>query len=286
MRTTLLLIVFIISTFAFSANSNEDTTKIQIENLQKENESLKKEIEIIKAKSESTSVMIDNVDSMYQNNFDRMIFLFGFLGAIIVFAFPFWMQRTQKKLLKIKEEELNASNTKKINEVLKDFNEKLTKSEEKYIENLNKETENLHNTINEKTQELQQNIIEKTEYLKDYFLENNYLMRSKIFFLQRQHYKTIGNNKGYVITSLYQFENLYLSDKNKIINIYDKIRKLSEDCKDLDICIKEEYYEILLRLEKAYIKYCKDNHIIDIETFDEIKKVIQKEDLIIKKSEE
>ena len=184
MKTKLLLIVFIISTFAFSTNSNEDTTKIQIENLQKENESLKKEIEIIKAKSESSSVIIDNVDSMYQNNFDRMIFLFGFVGAIIVFAFPFWMQRTQKKLLKIKEEELNASNTKKINEVLKDFNEKLIKSEEKYIENLNKETENLHNTINEKTQELQQNIIEKTEYLKDYFLENNYLMRSKIFFLQ------------------------------------------------------------------------------------------------------
>mgnify|MGYP003609933049 CR=1 FL=1 len=117
MRTKFSLIVFIISTFAFSANSNDSITQNKIENLQKENESLKKEIEIIKIKSESTSVMIDNVDSMYQNNFDRMIFLFGSLGAIIVFASPVavffynrWLKNQQKELIELKEKELNASN--------------------------------------------------------------------------------------------------------------------------------------------------------------------------------
>ncbi|MDM1549923.1 hypothetical protein [Empedobacter falsenii] len=260
MRTKLLLIVFIISTFAFSANSNENTTKSQIENLQKENESLKKEIEIIKAKSESTSVMIDNVDSMYQNNFNRMTYLFSILGAIIVFVFPFWMQHTQKKLLKIKEEELNTSNTKKINEVLKDFNEKLSESEKKYKEELKKETENLNNTIIEKTEELEQNII-----------KSNHSLSSRIYLFSAVYYKSNNNYNDYTNSKLYNFYYEYKSGNKNLQEIIKMSNELLEIIKDKNIQITKSSYSLIIFFIKEYDKKRLDSDLDMENPFEKIK---------------
>lgn len=262
MKTKLLLIVFIISTFAFSANSNEDTTKIQIENLQKENESLKKEIEIIKAKSESTSIMIDNVDSMYQNNFDRMIFLFGSLGAIIVFASPIavffynkWLKDQQKKLIELKEVELNASNEERISKFKSEIEQKFTDSKNEYNKKLNEEKKNLEEKLNASNEEkikevlkhseerfktsqddfynkldetnkiLEDSIIQKSKELEQKITKSNYSLHSKIYLSTTNLYQTNKNYDYYTNSYLHYLYNIY---KAEDFNLKDIIKKSNQ----------------------------------------------------------
>ncbi|MGV0833566.1 coiled-coil domain-containing protein [Empedobacter brevis] len=233
MRTKLLLIVFIISTFAFSANSNENTTKTQIENLQKENESLKKEIEIIKAKSESTSIMIDNVDSMYQNNFDRLAVLFTIIGAIVTFVLPHYLKKEQQKIIELKEKELNASNTKMINEILKDFNEKLSESEKKYKDELKKETENLHNTILEKTEELEQNLS-----------NTNHSLLAKTNLFTSFYFREKDNYDHYISFKISYLYHNYKADNCDLIQLFKEFDSLIKEIKNKNITIFKKAYEM------------------------------------------
>ncbi|WP_353098126.1 hypothetical protein [Empedobacter brevis] len=335
MRTKLLLIVFIISTFAFSINSNDSITQNKIENLQKkidtlkldnknlkkENENVKKDFEIIKAKSESTSVMIDNVDSMYQNNFDRMIFLFGSLGAIIVFASPIavffynrWLKDQQEKIIDLKEKDLNASNEGRIKELLMNFNEKLSESEEKHINKLIEEKEkleeklnasneeqikevikhleerfteseyNFYNKLDEHKKNLEEDINEKTQELEKNITETEYSLIAKISLFISVYSKDNENYNEYVNFTLLSLKSFYNSNKYNLPKVIEKFKELMIEIEDMGITISQTGFKIFNFLKTEIIKSDLKISKEDLSLFDTFEKTVKVEE--DKKSEE
>lgn len=280
MRTKLLLIVFIISTFAFSANANDSITQIKIENLQrkidtlkldnknlqKENENLKKGIEIIKAKSESTSIMIDKVDSMYQNNFDRLAIIFTFIGGVITIVLPYYLKTEQQKIIELKEKELNASNEEKIKEVLKDFNDKLTESEKKYKEDLDKETENLNNTISEKTKKLEQKIT-----------KSNYSLSSKIYILTASQLKKNEDYNNFTNAFIHYLYNDYKAENSNLQEIIKLSNTLIKEIEDKNVLITKGSYSHIIYFINEYDLKQKELNLDKINPFEKLKSIVKEQ---------
>jgi len=98
----------------FSCNAQTDTTfnkridklNSQIIELEKKNDKLNREIYEYKVSRNSFVDIIDKVDNLYNNNFNRFIIFWGILGSLIVLGIPYYISRMQKKIIEIKKVEI------------------------------------------------------------------------------------------------------------------------------------------------------------------------------------
>lgn len=305
MRTKLLLLLFIISSFAFSTNYNENARQNQIENLQKENENLKKEIENLKLKSESISDMIDKVDSMYQNNFDRMIFLFGFLGAIVSIVLPFWIQHVHKRILEIKEKELNASNEKRIEEVLDHLENRFTESKIDYDKKLKEEkvtlqqklddsneekikrvlndleqkfTEseyNFYNKLDEHKKILEEDINEKTEKLDKNIRKTNHSLIAKNNIFHAFYFKDKDDYDNFVNFKLSFLYNNYKAGNCDLHDIVKGFEKLIIDIENKNVTVFIRAYKMVEFFENELITTELEISEENLSLFDKFKDIIK-----------
>src|SRR5690606_30965486 len=103
----------------------------QVIELEKKNDSLNKKVYEYNVAKNSFTDVIDKVDNLYNNNFNRFIAFWAIIASIIIIGIPYYITRIQKKIIEAKKAEiLNYSST-EINKLETKFSSELT---QKYLE--------------------------------------------------------------------------------------------------------------------------------------------------------
>jgi len=161
-----------------------DKLATEVNELEKKNIKLKEEIYEYKVSKNSFIEIIDKVDNLYNNNFNRFIIFWGILGSLIVLGIPYYITRIQKKIIEAKKIEIVQFSTREINKLEKKFSDQL---KEKYIE-LN----DLINSSNAENKYRLENEFTKTEI-------SNLYIASKINEIDKNYVRMFGNLKNAII---------------------------------------------------------------------------------------
>ena len=100
------LLSFWISAFCQNSNSANDRNLIsEIDKLKNKNNELEIQISQLKYSNESTNNMIDKVDNMYNNNFNRFFSFWSIIATIVIIGIPYYITTMQKKIIEVKKKE-------------------------------------------------------------------------------------------------------------------------------------------------------------------------------------
>lgn len=202
-------------------NINRLEINLQLEKLNKRNDSLEQKLCELKAGNDSVIETIDKVDNLYNNNFNRFIIFWGIIASIIIVGIPYYISQMQKKILDTKKQEIIAFSTTEINNLESKLYSEL---KEKYIE--------LSDLINQSNENNKAKINE--EFIKSYIL--NLYIASKINELDKNYEKIFSNLFNAVIKakSIEYYPGVNFHLKN-IYNIFNKLvaSKIEFDKKEL-----------------------------------------------------
>lgn len=252
----IILIGFILFTISCKAqHRNELSTEIdslskKIIELEKKNDELSKLIYETNLTNKSSTELIDKVDNLYNNNFNRFILFWGMVASLITIGIPYYITRIQKKIIDAKKAEIINFSTTEINKLESNFSSELTK---KY--------EELSDLINNSNQENKEEL--SKEFTKT-FISNLYIA-SKINELDKKFNKVFINLSNAVIKSIsieyYTGANFHLKNilenlikfeteeiilnKEPLIKIAEKFKTL-RDIDEVDQDVLESVIEKLI----------------------------------------
>ena len=210
MRISLLFLLIIFTCSAKEKqNQAEDIKRLnnQVEILIRKNDSLTMKMrEFQLSKNEFTSV-VDKIDNLYNNNFDRFILFWGIIASVIVIGIPYYITQMQKRIIEIKKTEIFTYSQGEINKLEDKFSKELT---QKYSElndlvnNSNLETKSELNKefvktrarslyIASKINEIDKNYDKVFENLKDAItncIDINYFFGINFYLRKIKNYKT------------------------------------------------------------------------------------------------
>lgn len=198
-------------------NKKFDKLNSQIIELEKKNDSLNKEIYEYKISKNSFIDIIDKVDNLYNNNFNRFIIFWGILGSLIVLGIPYYISQIQKRIIEIKKAEILNFSSVEINKLeLKLLNE----LKDKFIE-----LSNLINQSNEENKEKLKNESSKT-------IVSNLYIASKINELDKK-YDLALINLGHAIIRSNSIQD-FVKVNFHLKNIFDNSVKFESTGVNLD----------------------------------------------------
>lgn len=167
-------------------NSKVDTLNHKVVELEKKNDILLKKIDEYKISKNSNFEIIDKVDNLYNNNFNRFILFWGILASIITIGIPYYITRIQKKIIETKKTEILSYSSIELNKLEAKFSLELT---QKYKE--------LSDLINNSNQDNKKEL--KKEFIKTIIL--NHFFAAKINELDKKYNYIFINLKNAVLKS-------------------------------------------------------------------------------------
>lgn len=241
MKTLIQVFLFFL---AINCNAQEDKNincKLhnltqQIIEVKKKNDSLSNKIYEYNVSKSSFTEIIDKVDNLYNNNFNRFIIFWGIVASIIVIGVPYYITRIQKKIIEVKKAEILSFSTEEIKKLETKFSSELT---QKYLE--------LSDLISNSTQENKKAL--SKEFAKT--IVSNQHIASKIHELEKKYDKVFKNLAHAVIKSnsieYYYGANFHLK------NISTNLKKFKIDKIQLDkqqLAQIAEQFKILRGIEE------------------------------------
>jgi hypothetical protein len=105
--------------------------KKSLETLNQENDSLKRTLNYLQTTDWKSLELVSNVNSFYDNAWNKLVYLLSIIGGIIVFVIPLILSRLQRRELKLNKEDFQEYVDKKIIEferTIKEHNDESIKS--------------------------------------------------------------------------------------------------------------------------------------------------------------
>lgn len=163
-----------------------DTLNGKINKLIKKNDSLQQKVNEFKIASNSSVEVIDKIDNLYNNNFNRFIVFWAIVASLIIIGIPYYITRMQNKILEAKKTEIfNYSKS------------EITKLEEKFTSELKEKYIELNDLINITTENSKENL--RKEFIKSHIV--NLYIASKINEIDKKHDNVFSNLSNAVIRS-------------------------------------------------------------------------------------
>lgn len=180
----------------------------KIEILSKKNDSLGKKINEYKSSNNSFIEVIDKVDNLYNNNFNRFLLFWTIVASIIIIGIPYYITRIQKKILEIKKSEIFNHSQAELNKLENKFSLEL---KEKYIE--------LSDLISKSNEDNNETL--KKEFIKSHIV--NLYIAAKINEVDKKYDNVFSNLSNAVIKS--NSIQYYFGVKYHLNNILTSLKK-------------------------------------------------------------
>lgn len=201
-----------------------DSLKTKVIDLEKENILLIRKNNEYHVTNNLIFSLIDKIDSLYSNSFNRFMILISIIGSITIFVIPYYLKQIQNKILETKKKEITNFSKEEINKLELQLT---TEINSKYIE-LN----DFIGKINAENNELLKKEIIKTEI-------SNLYIASKINELDKKHNAMLRNLTNAVIKS----NSITAYDK---VNFYlDIIWKNLNSLQDSDLKIENNEINVI-----------------------------------------
>ena len=210
----------------------------KIEILSNKNDSLEKKINEYKSSNSSFIEVIDKVDNLYNNNFNRFLLFWTIVASIIIIVIPYYITRIQKKILEIKKSEIFNHSQGELNKLENKFSLELKKKYTELSDLISKSNEDNNETL-------------KKEFIKSHIV--NLFLAAKINEVDKkydnvfsnlynavkksnsiQYYPGVKLHLNNIITTLKKFKTADIPlDQAKLKSIGDEL-KILRDIEEID----------------------------------------------------